>query len=260
LAAVKRETRGSSAAAALRRKGRLPAVVYGEGRSRSIEIDTHTFEMMLSHHAGENLLIDMEIEGEGVHKVLLKEIQQGPVRGELLHVDFLEISMARKMRVMIPVEFVGEPLGVSQQGGILEHVLREVEVECLPGDLVDSIPVDVSALNIGNSLLVRDLKVDAKLTILTSPDVAIASVTAPRAEAAPAEAEAAEAEAGTEPEVIGKKKEEGEEGEEKAAPAKGEKAPAKGEKAPAKGEKPAAGEAEKAAPAKSEAKKPEKKK
>jgi len=224
--------------------------------SRSIQIDTHTFEMMLSRHAGENLLIDIDIEGEGVRKVLLKDVQQGPVKGELLHVDFLEISMTRKMRVMIPVEFVGEPAGVSQEGGILEHVLREVEVECLPGDLVESIPVDVSALKIGGSLLVRDLKIDPKLTLLTSPDVAIASVTAPRAEVVTAEAEAVAVEGAAEPEVIGKK-EEGEEGEEKA-PAKGEKAPAKGEKAPAKGEKPAAGEAEKAAPAKAEAKKPKK--
>ena len=235
LSVTKRETSGTSAARALRKKGLLPAVVYGEKGARSIQIQYHGFEMMLKHRTSENLIMDLDVEGEAPLKVLLRDVQHGPVYGELLHADFVEVSMTKKMRVTIPVEFVGEPVGVTQQGGILEHVLRDIEVECLPGDLIDTFKLDVSNLALGSTMMVRDLAIDPKITVLTSGDMAVATVVAPRVEAEPTAEEAAPVEgAAGEPEVIGKKKEEGEEGAEKEGAA-GEKKP--GEKKPAEAKK-----------------------
>jgi large subunit ribosomal protein L25 len=221
--ASKRTRSGSSAAQALRRQGWMPAVVYGENGARSIQINQHAFEMMLKHQTGGNLIVDLDVDGEEALKVLLREVQRGAVYDEVIHADFVEVSMTRKMRVTIRVDFAGEPVGVTQQGGILEHVLREVQVECLPGDIVDAFTIDVTGLELGHTLTVRDLAVDPqKFTLLTSADMAVATVVAPRLEAEPTpEAEAEAAAPGTEPEVIGKKKEEGEAGE--AAPAAGEK-------------------------------------
>jgi large subunit ribosomal protein L25 len=136
--------------------------------------------------------------------------------------------MTKKMRVTITIELKGEPVGVSQQSGILEHLLRQIEVECLPGDLVDSFEVDVTELALGKTMMIRDIKLDSKYTVLTSGDVALATVVAPREE----KVDEAAAAAAAAPEVIGKKKEEG--AAEGAAPAKGAAAPAKGAAAPAK--------------------------
>ncbi len=220
LSASKREGRGTAAAKTLRRSGWMPAVVYGEKGSRSIQVNRHAFDAMLQHHTGENLIVDLDIEGEGTTKALLREVQHEAVMGGVLHADFVEISMTRKMRVTIPIVLKGEPVGVSQQSGILEHVLRHLEVECLPGDLVDSVAVDVSNLGLGHTLMVRDLTLDAKLHLLTAGDVAVATVVAPREEKVEEAAPGAEGAAAAEPEVIGKKKEEGEEqeGEAKAEP------------------------------------------
>jgi large subunit ribosomal protein L25 len=223
LTAKKRDVSGTHTARRLRREGSMPAVICDEkGHAESIQVNVHEFERMLHLHGRENLILDLTVEGDKARRVFLKEVQHDPVEGNVLHADFVEISMTRKIRVGIATRLIGEPVGVSQQGGVLEHVLREVEVECLPGDLVDSIDVDVSALDIGDTLLVRNLKIDPKLTLLTGPDVAVATVAAPRQEEeVVAEAAAVE---GAEPEVITAKKEgeEGAEGE-AAKPGKGEK-------------------------------------
>ncbi len=210
LSVSKRVVKGTAASHALRKSGWLPAVVYGEKGSRSIQVNRHAFDTLLQHHTGENLIIDLDVEGEGTTKALLREVQHEAVMGGVLHADFVEISMTRKMRVTIPINLKGEPVGVSQQSGILEHVLRHLEVECLPGDLVDSIDVDVSSLGLGHTLMVRDLVLDSKLHVLTSGDVAVATVVAPREEKVEEAAPGAEGAAPAEPEVIGKKKEEGE--------------------------------------------------
>lgn len=218
LSVSKRVAKGTAASNSLRKSGWLPAVVYGEKGSRSIQIDRRAFDTLLQHHTGENLIIDLDVEGEGTTKALLREVQHEAVMGGVLHADFVEISMNRKMRVTIPIVLKGEPVGVSQQSGILEHVLRHLEVECLPGDLVDSIDVDVANLGLGHTLMVRDLTLDAKLHVLTSGDVAVATVVAPREEKVEEAVPGAEGAPAAEPEVIGKKKEEGEaaEGEAKA--------------------------------------------
>jgi large subunit ribosomal protein L25 len=217
LSARKRETSGTSMARALRKTGWMPAVVYGEKGTRSLKIDRHAFDTMLKHHTTENLIVDLDVEGEGVTKALLREVQRGPIVEEALHADFIEISMTKKMRVTIALALKGEPVGVSQEGGILEHLLRQLEVACLPGDLVEEIAVDVSQMKLGHTLMVRDLVVDPKFTVISAGDVAVATVVAPREEKV--EEVAAEGAEAAEPEVIGKKKEE-EEGVEGEAPAK----------------------------------------
>jgi large subunit ribosomal protein L25 len=216
LSASKREVSGTSASKVLRRAGVLPAVVYGENGARSIQIDRRAFDTMLKHHTSENLIVDLSIDNGEVIKALLREVQHEAVMGGVLHADFVEVSMTRAMRVTIPIVLKGEPVGVSQQSGILEQVLRELAVECLPGDLVESFDLDVSNLALGHTLMVRDLKLDSKFTIITSGDVAVATVVAPREEAA-TEAATGEEGAAAQPEVIGKKKEEGEAAEGAAA-------------------------------------------
>lgn len=225
-----RTAAGSSAGRRLRRTGKFPGVVYGVGKTpMNIQLDEKIFKKALQGHASEHVMMDLDIPGVETKKVLLQEVQHHPVTGQIVHADFHEISLTEKLRIEIPLRLVGEPVGVSQQGGVLETLLRAIEVECLPTDIVEAFDVDVSALSIGDSLSASDVKLDpAKYTLVTDPSLAIAAVAAPREEeaAAPtAEATAAE------PEVIKEKKEEGAEAdagkkpeaakkEEKAAPAK----------------------------------------
>lgn len=254
LSAKARQSKGSAAVGRLRKQGMVPAVVYGSGNeAHMIELNGHDFEQALRGHRSEHMLMDLEVEGEkGARKVLLKEVQHHPVTGRIIHADFNEVSMTRKLHVEIPIRLVGEPSGVSQQGGVLEHILRSVEVECLPTDIMEDVALDVSALNIGDSLLVSNIQLDpAKFTILTAKELAVAAVAAPRKEEELVPEAAAVEGAAAEPEVIREKKEEGEEGEEAGEEGKKE---AKGEKKEAA--KPEAGKKEAAKPdAKAEGKK-----
>ena len=244
-----REGKGSASAGRLRRTGWFPAVVYGEGRPGvDIQLNEHDFVMMLRTHRSENMIVDLVVEGAAKpYKAMLKAMQHHPLTGRIIHVDFYEVSMTRKIEIQVPVKLTGVPTGVANEGGILEHVLRTLRIQCLPGDLVEEIELDVSALSIGKNLRVRDVKVDAaKHKVLDDPDQVVAAVAAPRSEEeekAEAEAEAAAAAAG--PEVLTEKKEE--EGEEGAPAEKGKdaKAPGKDAKAPAKDAKAAAPAAEK---------------
>jgi large subunit ribosomal protein L25 len=248
IVAQPREVTGAGARR-LRHSGVIPAVVYGAGKeTRNIQLSAHDFDQALKGHMGEHMLMDLEIGGDKPLKVLLKETQHHPVSHKIIHADFNEISMTKKLRVETPIKLVGEPVGVTQQGGILEPITRSIEVECLPADIVESFTLDVSALNIGESLLAAAIQLDkTKYTILTSPDQAIVKISAPKAEeeVAPVAAEAGVGE----PEVITEKKVEGEEGEEGAEEGKKE---GKGE-----GKKEAAA---KGGDAKKEAAKPEGKK
>ena len=166
-----------------------------------IQLSAHDFDLALKGHMGEHMLMDLEVGGDKPLKVLLKEVQHHPVSHKIIHADFNEISMTKKLRIETPIKLVGEPVGVTQQGGILEPIMRSILVECLPTDIVESFSLDVSNLNIGDSLLAASIQLDkAKYTVLTSPDQAIVKVSAPKAEeeVAPAAAEAGAAE----PEVI----------------------------------------------------------
>ena len=206
-----RDVKGSAASRRLRRAGIIPAVVcIKKGDSISIQLNQHDFNMMLRHHQGDSLIADLEIGGKKSLKVLLSEVQRDSVTGQTEHADFLEVAMDQMMHVKVPLELIGEPAGL-QQGGVLEHGLRELEIAVLPGDMVESIEADISSLNIGDSLLVSDLPLSKTLTILTDAELPVASVNLPRAEEEEEEAEEG-AEEGAEPEVIGGEKAEEEGG------------------------------------------------
>lgn len=192
--AESRNEKGTGAMRRMRQVGTVPAIVYGEERQEQmIKLNEHDFEQMLRHHVSEHLVLDLEIEGKLV-KALMKEVQHHPVTGRVLHVDFQEISLKKKIRVGVPLDLIGDPVGVSQQGGVLEHLLREVEIECLPMDVLESIEVDVSNMNINTRMTVADIQVDtSKYTIVTGKDIAIASVMPPRLQAVAAEGETTEA-------------------------------------------------------------------
>lgn len=206
-----RDLTGSANARRMRREGIIPGVIYGEGaETRQVSLPAHEFEQMLHHHAGEQMMIEIELAGKSL-SVLLKDVQHESLSGDVVHVDLQEVAMNKKLKVQVPVELTGEPEGVTTQGGVLDHSLYSVEVECLPADILEKIEVDVGALNIGDSVTVKDIEFDAsKYTILVDDDIAIASVLAPRVEEEVDEEEEGEegAEEGTEPEVITEKKEE----------------------------------------------------
>lgn len=225
LEAEARDTRGKNQARRLRRTGRLPAVVYGGKKEPlAVTVDPRLVEKILYSEAGHNAVFTLQIKGQGKTAAMIKDRQYEPVKGQLLHVDFFRIAMEVRLKVKVPVHAEGEPVGVKQQGGILEYVTREVELESFPGDIPDFLQVDISELKIGQAVRVGDLKADRRYKILTDPDRVIAHVIAPKGieEEKPAE----EAVVVAEPEVIGKGKAEEAGAEEAAAPEK----PEKGEK------------------------------
>ncbi len=224
--AESRTESGKNANRRLRVKGLIPGVVYGAKKETlPVAVSPKDIGAILKSASGENTLFDLDLRGSR-RKVILKEFQREPLKGRLLHADFYEVALDKKIEVKVHVEVVGVPVGVKTQGGILDFVTRELEIECLPTEIPDKIAVDVTALELGKHLRVSDLQIPAKITVLTEPGVVVVHVVAPRAEevAAPVEAVAG-AEAAGEPEVIKKGKVEGEaEGEaEKEKPAKKEK-------------------------------------
>jgi large subunit ribosomal protein L25 len=214
---------GRSAARKLRARGLIPAVIYGgKNEPQALQVAAREINTMMSHASGENVLVELEIAGEGSSRTaLVQEVQHSPVGGEIRHVDFHAISMDEMIQAEVPLEPTGTAVGVKTFGGLLEQSLRALAIECLPGDLPDRITVDVSQLNIGDSIHVRDIQLPSGVTPKAQPDLTAFSVVAPVVEEEPVVTEAEVAAAG--PEVITEKKEEGE----AAAPA-----PAAKEKAP----------------------------
>jgi len=206
LAARLREETGTSAVNRLRKEGSVPGVVYGSGDPRNVAFNAATFATLQRHHTSENVMLRLEIEGDQSRKVLIRDVQHHPLTGHPLHVDFYELSLTKKVSVDVPLELTGTPVGVTRDGGVLEHLLREIEVECLPDDIVELFELDVSKLEIGDRLTVADIPLDTtRYKIITSTGIAVAAVAAPRVEEEAETAEAAVAE-GAEPEVIGAKK------------------------------------------------------
>lgn len=197
---------GKGAAKKLRRQRLIPAVVYG-GASGPTAVTINPLEMMklLGSGAGENVLISLALDGESEQSrtVILKALQRDPVRGGPLHADFLEVSMQRKIKVQIPVRLVGEAVGVKLKGGLLEQHLREVSVECLPGAIPSHIQVDISHLDLGHAIHVRELTIGGDIRVLEDPVRPVVTVLVQRV-AAEGTAAVAE-EKPTEPEVVGKK-------------------------------------------------------
>lgn len=185
LVAEPRESRGTGASRRLRHDGRLPGIIYGHGNEpRAITFDAHGFEQMLRHHSSDNVLLSLQLGGKKTEKVLLREVQRDTLTGYVLHADFVEVKMTEKLHVTVSTDLLGDPVGVTQSGGMLDHLLREIEVECFPGDIPEKINVDVSEMDVGESILVKNLVVDPKLTVLTDGEVAVACVLAPRVDAA----------------------------------------------------------------------------
>jgi large subunit ribosomal protein L25 len=226
LKAERRSATGRSAVRKLKAHGVVPAIIYGaKDKPQPLQVSARDINAMLSHASGENILVELEIAGEKSNRTaLVQEIQHSPVGGAILHIDFHAISMDQAIQTDVPLEPIGVPEGVKTFGGLLEQSLRSLAIECLPRDLPDRITVDVSKLNIGDSIHVRDIQLPSGVTAKVQVDLTAFSVLAPVVEEEPV---VAEAEAAAGPEVIKEKKEE----DEAAAPgpaAKGAPTAAKG--------------------------------
>lgn len=207
LKAEPRNNSGRSAARQLRSRGLIPAIIYGgKDKAMALQLAARDINAMMSQASGENVLVELEIAGEGSSRTaLVQEVQHSPVGGDIRHIDFHAISMDEMIEAEVPLEPTGTPIGVKTFGGLLEQSMRTLAIECLPGDLPDRIRVDVSNLNIGDSIHVRDIQLPDGVKANTQPDLTVYSVVAPVAEEEPAAATAEVA--ATEPEVITEKKE-----------------------------------------------------
>ena len=232
--AAPRAERGKNEARCLRVTGRVPAVLYGgKGQAITLSVNAKQVNAILRSESGHNTLFQVDLGGKH-EPAILKDWLTDPVSGKLLHVDLLRVAMDVRMRVQVPVHTFGDPAGVKQQGGVFEMVTREVEIECLPGDIPTEFRADVSGLMLNQALRARDLQIDTtKLKLLTDPEQVLAHVVTLKVEEEkPVEAVAVEAATPAEPEVIkkGKKEVEGEEGAEGEAKPKAAEKPDKGDK------------------------------
>jgi len=221
LEATSRETFGKNEARRTRRDGKVPGILYGGdgGRATPIAVSPRALLKILHSESGLNTLISLKLEGAGDARVLVKDFQLDPVTHQMLHADFYRVAMDKVLQVTIPVTVHGEPKGVKQQGGVLEFIRREIEIECLPGDIPEHIEIDVSELMLHQGVRVRDVPIDPRWKPLTEADAMLVHIILPKAEEAPAAAEVAAAATATpaEPEVLkkGKKEEEEEKKEDK---------------------------------------------
>jgi len=226
------EARTKNAARRVRRSGNIPAVVYGAKKeSVAVTVNPKQISRILHSESGHNTVFDLKV-GSEQSKAMIVDWQYEPIKGSLLHIDLKRIAMDKALRVKVPVQLTGVPEGVKTQGGILEQIVREVEIECLPSDIPDHIDVDVTPLVFGQVLRVSDLPHSGKLKFITDETQPVAHITSVKevVEAAPAEAGAEVAAAPAEPEVIKKGKQETEEGagpEAAAKPEGGKKAEGK---------------------------------
>ncbi len=204
LTAEPRSGLGRSAVRKLKTQGGVPAVIYGaKQKPEPLQVSRRDINAMLSHASGENILVELEIAGGANRLALVQEVQHAPVSGDVLHIDFHAVSMDEMIEADVPLEPTGTANGVKNFGGLLEKSLRSLSIECLPRDLPDVITVDVSELNVGDAIHVREIKLPEGVTTRMPPDLTAISVLAPTVEEEPAAA----AEAPTAPEVIKEKKE-----------------------------------------------------
>lgn len=221
LEAVKRNTFGRNEAGRLRRAGQIPAVLYGGGgEGVAVAVDPKDLSKILHSKSGANTLISLKLDGAGDTRVLVKDFQLHPVSHRLLHADFYKVAMDKALRVTVPVHLAGEAKGVKAQGGVVDFVNREIDIECLPGDIPEHITVDVTELMLNQGIRVRDLAASAnKWKAVTDGDLLLVHVVMPKVEEEPAADGAATAAAPAEPEVMKKGKTD-KEGDEKAADTK----------------------------------------
>ncbi|HEX6435290.1 MAG TPA: 50S ribosomal protein L25 [Gemmatimonadales bacterium] len=205
LQAATRSSTGKGAARSLRRQGKVPGVIYGHNRApEALAIETAALNKMLVGISAATTVLDVVVDGRPAVKALIREIQRDSVRpAEILHLDLYEVRADEKVTLSVPIHLIGIPDGVRNFGGVLDHVLRELEIEVLPVDIPEHVELDVNALTIGHSLFVRDVKVE-KAEVLNDPDTPVCTVVAPRTEEEPAPVE--EAAVTAEPELIRKPK------------------------------------------------------
>ncbi len=201
LNALTRKTKGKGAARKLRRNQQIPANFYGpNAQSMMLAVNYAELERLMRQSAAENIILDLKIQSDGgseARSVILKELQVDPTKDIYLHVDFCEISMDKEITVHIPISLTGTPSGVKE-GGVLQHVRRELNVSCLPDKLIDSLELDVSGLEIGDALHIRDIMLPEGITNLEEDDLTVALVAAPTVEVEEAPAEEVEGEEGAE--------------------------------------------------------------
>jgi large subunit ribosomal protein L25 len=199
LRATRRDGGGKGVARKLRGTGKVPAVLYGHGdRTQPISVDAHELDLLLHHVNPENTIIGLEIDGQRTD-ALIREIQKHPYRPEFLHVDFLQVHGDETLKLDVPVRLTGTPAGVRDQGGVLDQVIYDLHVECLPGNIPEAAEVDISGLNIGESVRVGDIQIP-NVTILMDAELPVASVLEARVHDEGVEGDAASATA--EPEVL----------------------------------------------------------
>ena len=220
LEAQARDTFGKNEARRTRRGGHVPGVLYGgggQGARRRSRSTPKALLKILHSESGANTLISLKLAGAGDTRVLVKDYQLDPVTHEVLHADFYRVAMDKLLQVTIPIVVKGEPKGVKQQGGILEFIRREIEIECLPADIPEHIDVDVTELMLHQGIRVRDIATNAKWKPVSELDLMLVHVIMPKAEevAAPADAAAGATATPAEPEVIKKGKKDEDEGEKK---------------------------------------------
>jgi large subunit ribosomal protein L25 len=217
--ATTREGRGKNDARRARAAGMVPVTVYGgEGGTVAALAPLRELAAILRSESGRNTIFTLEIEGVGSSEVMFHERQVDPIRGRLIHADFTRLVKGQKIEVTVPLHLTGEPVGVRDEQGVLEQIIRELEIRCEPREIPDVINVDVSNLGVHDVLHISDIQIDERIEILTPADTVIATVGIVKEE--PVAAAVVEAEGPAEPEVIGKGKKEDEEGGE---PEKGKK-------------------------------------
>ena len=204
----KRNNQGTSSSRRMRSDGLLPGIIYGSDKeSNIVEMNLNQVEKILKNHSSDSVLIEVDLEDEGSVRVLLKEVQYHPVTSSILHVDLQRVVAGKPIQVDVAIELNGEPEGVKS-GGIIDHKIHSLSVECLPKDMIESIPVDITNLEIGDSLNVSDIIVTSKIKILSDENLQVISINAPKViDSSDEEIEEAD-EASTEPEVITEKNEE----------------------------------------------------
>lgn len=219
IVAEPRSTRGKNEARRLRASGNIPAVVYGAGRDPlAVAVNPKQVNKILGSSTGHNTIFNLDTKEDSATPVMVVDWQHDPIRGKLLHVDLKRIDLSARLHVKVPVITSGEPVGVKIQGGLLEVISREIEIECLPDDIPESFNVDVSGLSIGQSIRSSDVALSGSMTLISSAENVIAHVVTLRVVETAAAEEAEPAAAATaEPEVIKKGKKE------EAAPAADEK-------------------------------------
>jgi large subunit ribosomal protein L25 len=224
ISAEPRESRGKNEARRLRVKGLAPGILYGaNGPAVAVAVSPKELTKILHSSTGHNTIFTLSVQGGEASPVMIVDWQSDPVRDVMLHVDLKRIDLSKRIQVKVPVRTTGEPQGVKIQGGLLEVITREVEIECLPTEIPEYFTVDVSELMIGQNLRASDIALSGSMKLLSAPDQVIAHVVAMKAEEEPAAAAegVVEVAAPAEPEVIKKGKKEDEEA--PAEPEKGKK-------------------------------------